>query len=141
MDILDLETSLQFVTYNGVGLNLEQRMNLQNGIQGLLNSAAKSDFEELLFWGRVEGTKQDYYICLGVTYTDKYEFPEKRFYWASSTDFKFQAFPTLNDQHFSAFDAIQGMFSGEPNKVIINVVPPKPEGEEVPESQPDATQE
>ena len=57
MDILDLETSLQFVNYNGVGLNIEQRFQLQNGIQSLLNSAAKSDFEELLFWGRIEGIK------------------------------------------------------------------------------------
>ena len=89
MDILDLDTSLQFVSYNGIGLNCEQKFQLQNGIQQLLNSASKHDFEELLFWGRIEGINQDYYICLGVTYTDKYEFPEKRFYWASGADFKF----------------------------------------------------
>ena len=57
MDILDLEASLKFVNYNGVGLNLDQRFNLINGIQNLLNSSSKHDFEELLFWGRVEGTK------------------------------------------------------------------------------------
>lgn len=97
MDIQDLEASLQFANYNGVGLNLNQRMQLQNGIQALLNQSSKHDFEELMFWGRVEGLKNDYYICLGVTFTDKYEFPEKRFYWASSTDFKFKPFGELND--------------------------------------------
>jgi hypothetical protein len=97
MDILDLESSLKFVNYNGVGLNPDERFQLQNGIYQLLNSASKHDFEELLFWGRIDGAKQNYYICLGVTFTDKYEFPEKRFYWASSADFKFKNFPTLND--------------------------------------------
>jgi len=70
----------------------------------LLNRAEKTDFEELLFWCRVEGISNDYYICLGVTYSDKYEFPEKRFYWASSADFKFHDFDKLNDQHLAAFD-------------------------------------
>jgi hypothetical protein len=47
-----------------------------------------------MFWGRIEGMKSDYYVCMGVTFTDKFEFPEKRFYWASSTDFKFFPFPS-----------------------------------------------
>jgi len=79
---------------------------LQNGIQNLLNKSSKHDFEELLFWGRVEGINNDYYLCLGVTYTDKYEFPEKRFYWASSADFCFSQFDKLNEQHLEAFDTI-----------------------------------
>ena len=62
-----------------------------------MNNSKTADFEELLFWGRIEGTKSDYYIAMGVTYTDKFEFPEKRFYWATSVDFKFKPFPTLND--------------------------------------------
>ena len=59
-----------------------------------------------MFWGRIEGTNSDYYICMGVTYTDKYEFPEKRFYWASSTDFKFKPFGPINDRHYDSFDDI-----------------------------------
>jgi radial spoke head protein 9 len=73
-----------------------------------------------MFWGRIEGMKQDYYICLGVTFTDKFEFPEKRFYWATSTDFKFSAFPAeLNYQHQEKVDSIKGSFRGEPNHVLI----------------------
>jgi hypothetical protein len=63
-------------------------------VQSLLNNCAATDFEELMFWGRIEGMKSDYYVCMGVTFTDKFEFPEKRFYWASSTDFKFCPFPS-----------------------------------------------
>lgn len=141
MDILDLETSLKFVNYNGVGLNLQERFQLENAIQDLLNSADKHDFEELMFWGRVEGVKQDYYLCLGVTYTDKYEFPEKRFYWASSADFKFKQFPAINDQHLETFDNIQGMFTGEPNHVIFAVKKDDAPAEEAAEAQPPATEE
>ena len=38
------------------------------GLQTLLNSSASEDFEELLFWGKVTGTKADYYVAMGVTY-------------------------------------------------------------------------
>jgi len=92
----------------------------------LLNCSGKHDFEELLFWGRIEGLKQDYYICLGITYSDKYEFPEKRFYWASSVDFKFKSFATMNDQHYDKFDSIKGLFSGDANLVLIKVEEDKP---------------
>ena len=36
----------------------------------------------------------------------------------------------MNDQHFEAFDSIQGLFTGDPNKVHINVVPEKPQGDD-----------
>jgi len=42
-----------------------------------------------MFWGKIIGLNKDYYVAMGTSYTDKYEFPEKRFYWALSTDFKF----------------------------------------------------
>ena len=73
------------------------RFRLQTGISELLNESSADAFEELMFWGRIEGMDADYYICMGVTYTDKYEFPEKRFFWASSNNFTFKAFPPIND--------------------------------------------
>ena len=66
---------------------------------------------------------------MGVTYTDKFEFPEKRFYWATSADFKFKPFQTLNDQNADKFDTIKGLFSGDPNLVHIRVVAEKTEEE------------
>ena len=80
-------------------------MQLQLGLQQLLNTCEEGDFEELLFWGKIIGLNRDYYVAMGITYSDKYEFPEKRFYWALSTDFKFQPFPELNVQHREAYVA------------------------------------
>jgi hypothetical protein len=113
MDILDLDACLKFVSFNGVGLNVENKFKLQNAIEVLLNNS-QGDFEELLFWGRVEGIAGDYYICLAFTYSQKYSFPEKKFYWAHSSDFKFKSFGPLNAQHFDKFDSIRSLFSGDP---------------------------
>ena len=72
---------------------------------------------------------RDYYIAMGITYTDKYEFPEKRFFYALSSDFKFVTFPALNDQHKDKIDEYKGMFTGIPDKVLYKVedAPPSEE--------------
>jgi len=50
----------------------------------LLANSNQTDFEELLFWGRIEAAnEQNYYIALGVCFEDRYEFPEKKFFWCS----------------------------------------------------------
>jgi radial spoke head protein 9 len=97
---------------------------LQTGISELLNEQTEVDFEELLFWGRIDGMEADYYICMGVTYTDKYEFPEKRFFWASSNAFCFKPFATLNDQHKKEVETYMGSaFTGNPALIHIKVEP------------------
>jgi len=121
MDIADLDSNLKFIHHNGVCLNVEERLQLQMGLQKLLNEASDEDFEELLFWGKINGVKNDYYIAMGITYTDKYEFPEKRFYWALSTNYQFCAFPGKNDQHEDHYDKLTGMFSGNPMAVLVKV--------------------
>jgi len=60
------------------------RFQLEVGLQELLNNSAETDFDELLFWGRISGTETDYYIAVGLCFKDRYEFPEKKFYWCSA---------------------------------------------------------
>jgi radial spoke head protein 9 len=55
------------------------------------------NIQDLMFWGKITGLNADYYIAIDVIYADRYEFPEKKFYWASSNDFKFIPFDPLND--------------------------------------------
>jgi hypothetical protein len=53
----------------------------------------------------VSGLNGDYYIALGLIYNDRYEFPEKKFFWCSSqSGMKFQQFPLLNDQHIGDYN-------------------------------------
>jgi len=46
-----------------------------------------------LFWGKLSGLNGDYYIALGLVFTGRYEFAEKRFYYATSSDITFRPFP------------------------------------------------
>lgn len=86
MDIEDLTASLSILTHNGVCFNIEERFQLEVALQELLNTAGETDFDELLFWGRINGLKADYYIAMGICFRDRYEFPEKKFYWCSSNN-------------------------------------------------------
>ena len=112
-----------------------RRLQLQMGIQTLLNSSKPEDFEELLFWGKVNGTQNDYYVCMGVNYKSQYEFPTKTFYWATSKDFKFKQFRSLNTQHKDKYDGIEGGFRGNGSHVYITVEGHREEGEAPPEEE------
>ena len=49
-------------------------MNLEIGLRELHN---KEKVEQLNFWGKITGEEGNYYIALGLNYTNHYEFPEK----------------------------------------------------------------
>jgi len=89
------------------------------GLQQLLNDSSDSDFEELLFWGRVSGSRADYYIAMGVTYKHQYEFPTKSFYFASSNDFIFKKFRDMNTQHKDIYDTLAAPFIGDSTHIYI----------------------
>ena len=95
------------------------------GLQMLLNTSAETEFEELLFWGKLSGLNADYYIAVGLVFMGRYEFAEKRFYYATSNDFTFKAFPALNDQHKDHYDDIKTMLTGNPKLIHRKVEPEK----------------
>ena len=66
---------------------------------------------------------------MGVTYKSQYEFPTKTFYWATSKDFKFKQFRSLNTQHKDKYDGIVGGFKGNGAHVYIQVDGHREEGE------------
>lgn len=80
---------------------------------------ARVEHDELHFWGKINGLVQDYYVCVGVTYSGQYEFPTKNFYWAlASSGYNFKEMPTLSEAHDEYIDKDQTPFIGEPGKVI-----------------------
>jgi radial spoke head protein 9 len=92
---------------------------------------SKSECEELQFWGKINGLKNDYYIAVAIRYRDMFEFPVKTFYWALGTDFEFKEMPSLNLQHNDVIDADNAYFMGEPAKMLVQVNKPGDgEGEE-----------
>jgi radial spoke head protein 9 len=96
-DIKDLSAALKVLAHNGTIFDVEQRFQLENSLQELLNKSVAQDYDELVFWGRISGINADYYIAMGICYENRYEFPEKKFYWCSSTNgMVFEQFPALN---------------------------------------------
>jgi hypothetical protein len=63
---------------------------------------------------------------VGLTYTNQYEFPFKKFFWALSKDYNFTEMPELNDQHKDAVNNDHSLFEGNPKKKLVTV---KKEGE------------
>lgn len=92
-----------------------------------MNNSIECD--ELLFWGRITGLKSDYLIAVAVFYEGKYEFPVKKFYWASNSDFKFQEIPETLEQHNELINKYNDFFTGDPNKILENLESPAAEGE------------
>ena len=79
---------------------------------------SRIDAEELMFWGKITGIKSDYYVALAITYSNNYEFPNKKFFWALSEDFSFREMPTLTQQDADLIDRDEKFFQGTPNEKI-----------------------
>lgn len=102
------------------------RLQLDIGLTNLNNSI---ECDELLFWGRINGLKNDYFIAMAVFYEGKYEFPVKKFYWASNSDFKFDELPETLDQHTEFINNYNGFFTGNSALILENLESPAGEGE------------
>jgi len=68
-------------------------------------------------------------VAVGICYNDRYEFPEKKFYWCSSgNNMTFEAFPALHELHREHNDKFASqLFQGEPAKVLVKLVDPEEE--------------
>jgi radial spoke head protein 9 len=90
MDISDLDARLNLVKPAGICLNLQERMQLELALTELNNEVS---CDELLFWGKIAGINDDYFIAMCVHYVGKYEFADKQFYYATVKNFKFAQIP------------------------------------------------
>ena len=125
MDILDFSEEIKNFRHNGVTLNLDERMQIEMALN-TLQASEGFESEELVFWGKIEGIKADYYIAMGLTFRNMYEFPVKTFYWALSSEFVFKEMPDLTSQHDMQIDSDTSYFQGTPTAVLSG----KKEGED-----------
>lgn len=134
MDVLDFSEEIKNFKYNGVTLNLDERMQLDMALNSL---HTRQECEEVCFWGKITGLKNDYYIAMGLRFKDMYEFPVKTFFWALSSDFIFKEMPSLTEQHDAIINEDQSWFSGEPDRVLSKKEGDGEENEEAKEEDPD----
>lgn len=75
--------------------------------------------DELMFWGKVTGVQNDYYIAVSITYKNMYEFPQKVFYYTLSNvkGFAFREMPSLGlpeAEQDRSIDCDNSLFTGNP---------------------------
>ena len=71
MEVIDLQEELSNLRTRGVSLNLDERMQLELALHKLHSEISA---EEVLLWGKINGLKNDYYIAMGMTYSEQFEF-------------------------------------------------------------------
>ena len=115
MDILDFSEEIKNFRHNGTTLNLDERMQIEMALNTL---QARMETEELCFWGKIEGIKNDYFIAMGLQFRNMYEFPVKTFFWALSGEYIFREMPDLTEQHDMLIDDDTSYFQGTPQQVV-----------------------
>lgn len=69
-------------------------------------------FDKYNFWGRIEGLYRNYYIIQGVNEKNKFDFPEKKYFW-SSESFKFAELPAPRKEYTGQAIASREGFTGQ----------------------------
>lgn len=90
----------------------------------LLKLKEVQSLDEVLFWGRINGTFhvikgiiKNYYIALGIRFKGCKEFPQKVLYWANSS-FAFAPLPPVRNDFTSVAKNMCTFFTGEHEKVL-----------------------
>jgi len=116
MDIQRMGVDLKFINKLGETLSVEEKNNLSIGLMRILKG---EKIDDLQFWGRIRGVTKDYYIALGLQYLNQYEFPAKRFYWATSNNFAFSPLPPVIEEFADVAEGFSNMFTGNPENVLF----------------------
>lgn len=112
----NFDESLDFISlFNGVTLNLEERLKLEISLNDLQMNIQS---EEILFWGKIIGVEKDYYIAVALFYKEKSEFPRKVFYFCSSTTYVFSLLPEVQDYHIKLAANCNTYFIGNPETIL-----------------------
>lgn len=115
MEISDISCSLKHFNYHGITLNIEERSQVE---LALLKIENESLHDEILFWGKINGTVKDYFIALGLNFNGMTGFCTKSFYWCSSANFNFASLPVVDPKNIATLSSFNGLFTGEHDKIL-----------------------
>jgi hypothetical protein len=113
-----LGQGLSIEEVSGLEVAMMQRK-LQENLQG-----------KMMLWGKVMGSTQDYLVVFHVNPFD--EFPEKKFYFCTTSDFTLRAVPPLTEDYSKQASTITTAFLGDPSFFAYNGEDPEPEDPEAP---------
>lgn len=68
------------------------------------------------------GTVKDYFVVMSLDYSNLINgFPNKKFYWCSSSNYIFASLPYINAKYLKQFEQMRTYFTGEYDRVLIEV--------------------
>ena len=109
------EPMKEISAFNGVCLSLVERLKLESTLDQL-----KSDIkcDEMQFWGIIYGSEKDYYIAKALYYKGYPQFPKKKYFFCSSSNFIFSELPSLNSHQIPNFHKYNTYFIGNPDIIL-----------------------
>ena len=109
------EPMREISAFNGVCLSLVERLKLESTLDQL-----KSDIkcDEMQFWGIIYGSEKDYYIAKALYYKGYPQFPKKKYFFCSSSNFIFSELPSLNSHQIPNFHKYNTYFIGNPDIIL-----------------------
>ena len=109
------EPMKEISAFNGVCLSLVERIKLETTLDQL-----KSDIkcDEMQFWGIIYGAEKDYYIAKALYYKGYPQFPKKKYFFCSSSNFIFSELPSLYSHQIPNFHKFNTYFIGNPDIIL-----------------------
>jgi len=98
---------------SGMCLSVEEKAGLE-----IATVQRKNDEQmgEIYFWGKIQGTTEDYLICYGLL--PSYDYPQKKFWFCTTSNYVLQQMPVIDAEMTAKAEAVEGMFSGEPDRPL-----------------------
>ena len=109
------EPMKEISAFNGVCLSLVERIKLETTLDQL-----KCDIKcnETQFWGIIYGSEKDYYIAKALYYKGYPQFPKKKYFFCSSSNFIFSELPSLQSHQIPNFHKFNTYFIGNPDIIL-----------------------
>ena len=109
------ENMREISAVNGVCLSLEERIKLLTMLDQL-----KADIkcDEMQFWGKILGAEKDYYISKALFYKGFQNFPKKKYFFCSGSNFIFSELPDIQPHHIDNFYKFNTYFVGNPDIIL-----------------------
>jgi len=104
------------LTSSGQCLSVEEKAGLEIA---MVQRANDEQFSSMYFWGKIQGTTDDYLIAYGLL--PSYDYPQKKFFFCTSSNYTLQQMPVIDAELTQKAEAVEGMFSGEPDKPLEEV--------------------
>lgn len=125
---MELSNISKVSAISGHTLNMEEVAGLEVAV--LQRRREESLMGQMLFWGKIFGSTQDYLVVVNLDGTASAEFPTKKYYYCTTSDYTLRAAPTLSEEYETQADSITSQFTGDPSFMAYNGEEPEEEPEE-----------